>query len=594
MNIPSNTSNELIFSTLLILFFVLPGFAQEATITGEKKANHKITITWDGPRLDESSSTFKDYKLDVRFTSPDKKVFVVPGYFAADGKAGESGAAEGNKWRVHFVPIGTGEWHFKVVFRKGLNIAVQNSDSLGVASVFNGDEGKFFIEDTDKKGLDFRGKGKLQYVGEHFLQFSNGEYFLKVGANSPEVFLEYAGFDDTETMRTNPEHQRHWAQGDPTWNNGKGKEIIGVVNYLAEQGMNTHYFLLMNAYGDGKQAFPWTGADNYYNYDVSKLDQWQIVFDHMMMKGIMPQFVLSEQENQSYFEHKEGGEFADSRKVFYREMVARFGYLNALTWNIGEENGWEKEGTYGKAITSTQRKEFAKYLQELLYYDDHVVVHNGPSDNDAIFSDLVGEKHFTGISYQGNFENPYYGHERIAHWIKQSALNGHKWVVSYDEPYTNPEMPDIDTWRKNAVWASFLAGGAGVEFYIGAGNDLTTQDYNLYKNYWATLKNAHLFFINNKVPFSEMMSLDNLTSKGWCLAKPGEVYVIYLTDESSAMLTLEEGNYSVLWYDPQKGGNLINGSVTSLMGPGTKSIGNAPSNVEGDWVILVKKSSEGN
>ena len=579
---------------LFLLFSTLTGYAQDAIISGENKANHKLTFTWQGPLVDESSSTFKDYRLNISFTSPGKKVYVVPGYFAADGKAGESSAKRGNKWRAHFVPIETGEWHYKASFSTGSNISINPSATAGLATAFNGDTGSFNVENTDKMGLDFRGKGKLQYVGEHFLQFSNGDYFLKVGANSPEVFLEYANFDGTNTDRTYPGHKSNWASGDPTWKNGKGKEIIGVVNYLSEQGINTHYFLLMNAYGDGKEAFPWTGADNYYNYDVSKLDQWQIVLDHMMQKGIMPQFVLSEQENQSYFEHKEGGVFADSRKIFYREMVARFGYLNALTWNIGEESGWEKDDTYGKAITSAQRKDFAKYLQGLLYYDDHVVVHNGPSDTDAIFSELVGDDNYTGISYQGNFENPYYGHDRIAYWRKKSAANGYKWVVSYDEPYTNPEKPELDTWRKNAVWASFLAGGAGVEFYIGAGKDLTIQDYSLYNTYWATLKTAHDFFVNNKVPFSQMLSSDNLTSQGWCLAKQGEAYVVYLNNGGSTMLTLDEGTYTVKWYDPRKGGTLIDGSVTSLTGPGAKSIGNARSNTGGDWVILVQRSLDGN
>lgn len=512
----TNLSNlfNIIFSAL---FFsgIITGYGQEAIVTGDKKAYHKLTLTWNGPNVDESPSTFLDYRLNVTFTSPAKKEYVMPGYFAADGNAASSGAGSGNKWRVHLTPIETGEWRYEVSFRTGSKIAASLSPTGGSANSFNGDTGSFTITDTDKSGIDFRGKGKLQYSGEHFLQFPTGDYFLKVGANSPEVFLEYAGFDGTTTDRTYSAHKSNWKSGDPTWKKGRGKEIIGVVNYLSAQGMNTHYFLVMNVYGDGKKTFPWTGPDNYYNYDVSKLDQWQIVFDHMMKKGVMPQFVLTERENQSYFEYKEGGTFADSRKIYYREMIARFGYLNALTWNIGEENGWEKDDTYGKPNTDNQRKVFADYLQGLLYYDDNVVVHNGPSQTDSIFYGLVGDENYTGLSYQGNFYNSYYGHDRIAYWKKQSAASGHKWVISYDEPYTGPEKPDLDSWRINAVWASLLAGSAGVEYYIGAGNDLRVQDYNNYSSYWATLRNAHEFFIKNRVPFSQMESNDSLTTNGW-------------------------------------------------------------------------------
>ena len=218
------------------------------------------------------------------------------------------------------------------------------------------------------------------------------------------------------------------------------------------------------------------------------------------------------------------------------------------------------------------------------------MVHNGPSDKDAIFSGLLGDESYTGISYQGNFENPYYGHERIAYWREQSGVNGRKWVVSYDEPYTNPEKPDMDSWRKNAVWASLMAGGAGVEFYIGSGNDLTIEDYTQYDGYWATLRNARSFFERADVPFYEMTPSDDLTSEGWCLAKPGVTYVVYLRNGGSTLLELKEGTYAVNWYNPHKGGDLLKGSVAAVTGPGAKSIGEAPSDLESDWVVLVKKS----
>lgn len=573
----------------IFLLLFLESQAQQASITGEKRANHKLTLTWDGPDADESESTFKDLRLEAIFTSPTGKVYHVPGYFAADGNAGETGATNGNKWRVHFLPTETGKWEYKVDFRSGSNIAVSASPNSGSPMSFHGDKGDFQIEISDKKGLDFRSKGKLEYVGKHFLQFSNREYFLKIGANSPEVFLEYAEFDGTDSDRTYPKHLSDWKNTDLTWKDGKGKGILGVVNYLAAQGLNTHYFLVMNAYGDGKKAVPWTGVDDYYNYDVSKLDQWQMVFDHMIKNGLMPQFVLSEQENQSYFEHKEGGEFADSRKVFYRELVARFGYLNAVTWNIGEESGWQNYTTYGKGINTKQRKDFAAYLQDLLYYNDHVVVHNGPSDTDAIFEGLLGDPSYTGISYQGNYENSFYGFERMAYWRAASADAGHKWVVTYDEPYTGPEYPDLDTWRKNTVWASFLAGGAGVEFYIGKGRDLTIQDYTLYEAYWATLRRPYDFFWGQKLPFYDMVPSSHLVERGWCLAKPGEVYLIYLPEGGSTVLTAEQGDYSVQWFDPVDGGQLQTGSVHEISGSGAHSLGRAPSKAENDWIILVRK-----
>jgi hypothetical protein len=46
--------------------------------------------------------------------------------------------------------------------------------------------------------------------------------------------------------------------GDPTWNGGKGRALVGAINYLAlEKGMNAFSFLPMNIAGDDKNVFPY-------------------------------------------------------------------------------------------------------------------------------------------------------------------------------------------------------------------------------------------------------------------------------------------------------------------------------------------------
>ena len=44
--------------------------------------------------------------------------------------------------------------------------------------------------------------------------------------------------------------------GDPTWKDGKGKGLIGAVNYLASKGVNSISFLPYNAGGDGDNVWP--------------------------------------------------------------------------------------------------------------------------------------------------------------------------------------------------------------------------------------------------------------------------------------------------------------------------------------------------
>ena len=170
-----------------------------------------------------------------------------------------------------------------------------------------------------------------------------------------------------------------WNPDDPTWADEKGKGIIGLINYLSALGVNGHYFLCMNAYGDGKEAWPWTGADNIDTYDVSKLAQWEMLFTHFDRMGLMVHFQLSESENTNYLEARDGkGTFSNARKILYREMIARFGHHMAITWNIGEENQAKGKG-FEKPNTDAQRKEFATRIRALTYYNDHISIHNGPA-----------------------------------------------------------------------------------------------------------------------------------------------------------------------------------------------------------------------
>ncbi|KAL3893271.1 MAG: hypothetical protein SGARI_008276 [Bacillariaceae sp.] len=77
---------------------------------------------------------------------------------------------------------------------------------------------------------DTRAKGKLRYVGEHYLQFEDGEYFLKA-----EVDMK----NETQTWDW---HVEDYKDGNPTWMGGDGKGKIGAINFLADNGVNSLSF----------------------------------------------------------------------------------------------------------------------------------------------------------------------------------------------------------------------------------------------------------------------------------------------------------------------------------------------------------------
>jgi len=131
-----------------------------------------------------------------------------------------------------------------------------------------------------------------------------------------------------------------------------------------------------------------------------------------------------------------------------------------------------------------------------------------------------------------------------------------------------------------------------VGYYIGAGKDLSVQNYRLYDAYWQTLARAKKFFNDYVYNVSTMDPDDSLVTTGWCLADPGNEYVIYLKDGGATTLDLrgESGDFTVKWYDPRNGGLLQDGSVTTVSGGASRSLGSAPGSTSSDWVLLLQNS----
>ena len=596
--------NKTIFKVCKVSLFILmlPFFSEAQTVQGEKNTDgtfqkwHRIEVVLDGPNVSEASATFRNYRLDVTFTSPSAKVYKVPGFFDADGDAANSSATAGTVWKARFAGGEEGTWTYKVSFVKGPNVAAQLTGGTR-GTLPDGQSGTFKIGKQDKTGKDFRAKGKLQYVGEHYLRFADGDHFIKLGAGSPEVFMGDTDFDGTMGSINHTAQVADWNTGDPTWKNGKGKGIVGTVNFLSEKGVNCHYFVSMNAAGDGRQTFPWTSATNVDIYDVSKLAQWEILFTHFDAKGLMIHFVTTENENVNYMEDNDGnGTFSNVRKIYYRELIARFGHHMAITWNVGEENNWATPANGNKPNTNAQRIEFAAWLRGLAYYKDHISLHNGPSTDasaNEIFMPLLGNLDFTGPGLQyGIGAN---NHADVLQWYNKSHSTNQKWVVSLDEAFGDV-TDKIDELRKEVIWGSILSGGQ-MEWYIG-GKDVSYINYSIYSTQYQTMGHA-ANFMNTYLAkdIHKMIPNDNLTAgaANWAMADPGNIYLFYIKNGGNATVNLSAAvgkKFNVQWYNPRTGGSLITGTPAVINGGNANTaLGLPPNTTTEDWVVLLKSTT---
>jgi hypothetical protein len=85
------------------------------------------------------------------------------------------------------------------------------------------------------------------------------------------------------------------------------------------------------------------------------------------------------------------GNLGTERKLYCRELIARFSHHLALNWNIGEEN----------MQTDQQRKNMAKFIYDHDPYKHNIVIHTYPGQQEQVYRPFLGNSSdFIGVSIQ--------------------------------------------------------------------------------------------------------------------------------------------------------------------------------------------------
>ncbi|MEO0975083.1 MAG: hypothetical protein AAFX85_18500, partial [Pseudomonadota bacterium] len=473
-------------------------------------------------------------------------------------------------WRARFAPDVPGSWRYTASFRSATDVAISLDPNAGDPLAPDGDTGLVDITPRVADAPGFLKWGRLEYVGGHYLKFRDGAHWIKGGVDSPENFLAYAGFHNTQDqgginadfLHTFGPHEGDFQEGDPQFDNPQtqvdSRGIIGALNYLGSARVNSIYFLPMNLGGDGQEVYPFVGAGNNAfdktHYDVKKLYQWHLTLNHAQEQGVASHFVLAETESPNE-QWLDGGVLGRERKLYYRELIARFAYLLAGKWNLSEENDY----------SVTLLREYADYIRALDWSAKPITVHTKPN-NFRDYDDILADDRFSATSIQ---YAPDRAGEHVEDWRGNSANVGRPWVLDMDENnpagtgLTDDNAVDL---RKRVLYDVYFSGGS-IEWYFGyhdlpLGGDLRTEDFRtrgeMYDYMWYARR-----LMQDELPFWEMSPADQLLSGesgsfggGEVFAKAGEVYAIYLPDASpvpSLDLTGQSGTYVRRWFNPQSG-----------------------------------------
>lgn len=493
-----------------------------------------IEITFAGPQSKGRGDPNPfAVSLDVVFAGPSGRQYRVPGFYDGDGRGG----LDGNVWKIRFSADETGRWNY---------VSRSNESKL------DGCSGRFIVTEPLKDVRGFYRWGRLEYTGTAenppeagYLKFRDGPYWLKAGCDDPENFLgAYENYNTTAKRKA-------------------------AVDYLAERGINSIYIMTHNIGGDDKDVWPWLGdtarqamanggADA--RFDVAKLAQWRDLFEYMQTKGVVPYLVLEDDSAWKGYDHAR----------YYREMIARFGDLPALLFNFNEE--------HNENYKLAEALEFMRVLEQIDPYDHPRGIHNVNTPNDQYID--AAQVDFTSIQTGAagklsGLDKALEHHKTTLDWIERCRQRGRRiLVVNFDEG-----RPEQD---RRAWWSAYLAGGVW-EAHVLQPYD---RPMSAWGPVWTQLGGTRAFM--ESLPFSEMESHDEVVKSGtaFCLAKPHEVYALYLPLGGIITVSLPaDGNFEIGWWNPDNGRDghfqnemRVNGGLQRFAPP-----------ADGDWALRIMR-----
>ena len=459
-------------------------------------------------------------EVDAIFSGPSGRSFVVPGYYDGDG----SGGLDGNIWKVRFSPDLPGVWTF----------TTSSSEYL-----LDGQIGAISVNDKPSCSpyqgvgmVDLQCVGRLEYVGEHYLKFQNGPYWLKGGEDDPEDFL---------------------AQGV----NAGFSSKYSAIDYLASKGINSLYLLLNNIGGDGNNVWPWVGSNsfeaqsNHERFNLQKLAEWENLFSYLQENGIILHLLFEDDSGWTGF----------NRNLYYRQIIARFSHHNGIIWNISEE--------YDENYSANQIKTFAQMIQDLDPYDHPITVHHsGSTDN---WRPFLGDERFDLTSFQTE-KTPV--NLVAVDWFEDVESSGRTIPVSFDE--TGKIGIGDQMLARHIVWSAYL-GGANFELHT-----FPLNSYLDFSQHMSDMTRARLFLEEH--PFWNMRPRNDklISGNGYVFADIGEVYIVYLPTNDPFVLDLSDIHqpFECIWFNPRDGTRQVHavfesGSITSFTPPSDQ-----------DWVLV--------
>jgi hypothetical protein len=480
---------------------------------GEIEAYDYAEIAADVERPD-SANPFTDASLKGTFRKVDGT--------GRQDVEGFCDSADGRTFRIRFMPSAPGDYAYSLVYRQGGFQAAQSGTLRASPGHRRGP-----IRVDPRYPWHFIWEG----TGEHYFFNGTTAYFLMGWKD--ERIIQYS-IDRLHRLKVNRIRVTI-----------AGREGV----FFGEPVMN----------GDNFTTFPtpWPArqADDMYNpgFDYTRFDlEYWRKFERALRfardRDMVMSLVLDMNDNKVH-----PGAGSEDERRFIRYAIARFGALSNITWDLGDDleryrsDEWTHE-------TGTLIKKWDPYR--------HLATSHPVED---VHQDRTSDWFdFTSFQDWSRTQHAYILRQRAAQEKTGRIIPQTNEEYGYEDHYPmwapGPGSDSADVLRRTA-WDIYMAGGyqlvgesarrgtniwpdTGGGWLNGRGDDTMTMFAGF----------GHIVDFFTSFEWWKANPHDELVNNGaYCLAKPGEIYAVYLPREGNVTVKLEPGTYSAHWFGASTG-----------------------------------------
>jgi Bacterial TSP3 repeat len=383
-----------------------------------------------------------------------------------------------------------------------------------------------------------------------------------------------------------------------------------LIDKLADNNINyfRNVFTMGEQYGDSiipyQRTGPGNAADGRPRYDLAQFDQtffdyWFDVVSYAHSKNIVVQITLLDfWHNKNWIEESgsditlEWGlkydfyqgmnnvngvdvatpaDWIDAshpvlavQKALIAKAIDTLGSLPNIIWEVANEASVSGSASASEIAWQLELADYITAYEQSIGVTPHLVIPRDIPNHESTPGQLQRD-------------SPATIHDQLVARFSDGVP-----LISDNDCCTSPKTP---AYQREKAWASLTA-GAHLDWFYFSMYELSVLESQLVSDGMRYVGNLSRFIADLGVDLVGMVPADELVSNGWCYARPGDEYVIYLPSGGTTSVSGLPASFTATWFNPLDASTIPAGNGPQFTAPTSQDWAlhsrSAPSTVEPD------------